>query len=181
MTKKKLEIVGAVVILILLLLLLWFVLRKPKTEVPINNEPEQVVDSLPEVNPADVPAPGVVSASTIGRIFVERFGSYSSESNFENVDDVMSLATPSYQAELETLVASYRRQVDEADGYTGISTVVIGVTVISESETDASFLIMTQREEAVGNPGNTTLRYQNAEVSLVKSGDDWLIDDLAWK
>jgi hypothetical protein len=25
------------------------------------------------------------------------------------------------------------------------------------------------------------LRYQDAEVSLVKVGDDWLINDLTWK
>lgn len=181
LSRRKIEVIAAIVILILLIVLIFLVLRKPKTEEVETQEPEQQEQTMPEVNPADVPAPGVVSASTVSRIFVERFGSYSSESDFANVDDVMSLATPSYQAELEDLVESYRRQFDENAGYTGISTIVIGVKTLSESETEAAFLVTTQREEAVGNPGNTTLRYQDAEVYLVKSGDDWLVNDLIWK
>ncbi len=163
------------------LILLIFVLKKPKTNDADTSEPEQVVETMPEVNPADIPAPGVVSASTVARIFVERFGSYSSETDFANVDDVMKLATPTYQDELETLVAGYRRQFDEDAGYTGISTQVITIKTVSESDTEATFLVTTQREEAVGNPGNSTLRYQDAEVTVVKSGDDWLINALTWK
>jgi hypothetical protein len=175
------EVIAAVVILILLLILLLFIFRKPKVLVEDVQEPEQVVQVMPEVNPADIPAPGVVSASTVARIFVERYGSYSSETDFANVDDVMALATPTYQTELEASVDGYRRQFDEDDGYTGISTIVIGMKTTSESEVATSFLVTTQREESVGSPGNTTLRYQDAEVGLVKSGDDWLINDLTWK
>ncbi len=180
LTRRKLEVIAAVLILLLLLVVLWLALYKPKPE-PVTAEPEVVVEVVPVVDPAQVPAPGVVSAGTVARIFVERFGSYSSETDFANVDDVMILATPAYQAELAALVASYRRQFDADDGYTGISTSVITLKNLTESETAANFLVTTQREEAVGNPGNATLRYQDAEVSLVKVGDDWLINDLTWK
>ncbi len=181
LSRRKIEVIAAVVILILLLVLLFFILRKPKAEIDQNPEPEEIVNAMPEVDPQDIPEPGVVMASTVTRIFVERFGSYSSESDFANVDDVMKLATLTYQDELESLVAGYRRQFDENAGYTGISTIVIGIKMLTESDVAATFLVTTQREEAVGNPGNATLRYQDAEVSLVKSGDDWLINDLAWK
>ncbi len=178
-TPRQLEITAAVVILILLLLLLFIIFRQPEgsEDTPM---PEVVVDTLPKLDPADVPAPGVVSASTVARIFVERFGSYSSETDFANVDDVKALATPSYQAELESLVNGYRRQFDDTAGYSGVSTRVISLKIVSESETASTFKLTTQREEAVGTPGNTTLRYQDVEVSLVKTGDDWLINDLTW-
>lgn len=180
LSRRKIEVIVAIVILIILVLLLIFFLRKPKEEVIQTPEPEQVTQELPAVRPEDIPTPGVVSASTVARIFIERFGSYSSESDFANVEDVMALATPTYQEELEATVDGYRRQADENAGYTGVSTVVISVKTTSESEAATTFLITTQREEAVGTPGNTTLRYQDAEVSLVKSGDDWLINDLVW-
>lgn len=181
LSRRKLEVIAAVLILILLIVLLFFIFRKaPVTEeVPANTSvPTQVT---PEVNPALVPTPGVVSAGTIARTFVERFGSYSSETDFANVDDVMKLATISYQAELEALVASYRRQFDAEAGYTGVSTQVITLKTVSETDAATTFLVTTQREEAVGTPGNTTLRYQDAQVELVKSGDNWLINDLTWK
>ncbi|MFZ2681566.1 MAG: hypothetical protein WAZ14_00485 [Patescibacteria group bacterium] len=181
LTRKRVEIIVAVVILLVLLLILALVLKKPKDTTETIVEAEPVIKELPEVQPEDVPAPGAVSAGTVARIFVERFGSYSSESNFENVDDVMLLATPAYQSTLQTLVAGYRRQLDEASGYTGISTIVIGVKTESVTETDATLLITTQRQEAVGSPGNVSVRYQDAEVNLVKSGEDWLINGLTWK
>lgn len=182
LTRRKIESIVAVVILVVLLVLLWLlVFRKSKTQVDVNPEPTPVVQIVPEVNPADVPAPAVVSASTVTRIFIERFGSYSSESDFANVDDIMSLATPAYQAELEALLVTYRRQYDPEAGYNGISTRVITLKPTLESEAEATFLVTTQREEAVGNPGNTNLRYQDADVSLVKAGEDWLVNDLTWK
>lgn len=182
LSRRKLEVIAAVLILIVLILLLWwFVFRQPKPEVVVNPQPDNIADLVPSVNPADVPAPGVVSAQTITRIFIERFGSYSSESDFANVDDIMSLATPSYQAELNSLLETYRRQYDAEAGYSGISTRVITIKTVSESDTASTFLVTTQREEAVGTPGNTTLRYQDAEVSLVKVGEDWLVNDLNWK
>jgi hypothetical protein len=181
LSRKKLEVIAAVAILILLLVLIFLFLRKPKTEVVVEEVPVEQIQVMPDIDPADIPAPGAVSAGTVTRIFVERFGSYSSESDFANVDDIMSLATPSYQTELDSLVAGYRRQFDEDAGYTGISTIVIGMKSLSESDTATTFLVTTQREESVGTPGDTTLRYQDVEVSLVKSGDEWLVNDLIWK
>ena len=165
------------------LALLWLLLKpkaEPGTDTPVT-EPEPVAQQLPEVNPADIPAPGVVSASTIARTFIERFGSYSSQSDFANVDDIRVLATASFQAELDQQVAELRSVTDAEGGYTGVSTTVISMKTVSETETETTFLITTQREESVGTPGNTSVRYQDVEVSLVKSGDSWLISDVTWQ
>jgi hypothetical protein len=148
---------------------------------PADTGSQTTVIPLPEVAPEDVPAPEMVSAATFARIFVERFGSYSSESDFANVDDILALATPRFQAELESLVETYREQLEDQEGYTGISTLFIGYKTLSETETSATLLVTTQREESVGNPDNTTLRYQDVEVALVRNGDSWLIDDVTWK
>lgn len=172
----------AVVILIALLVLLWFMFKQPRVpEAPTSVPEQQATQTVPEVNPASVPAPGVVSASTVARTFIERFGSYSSESDFANVDDIMALATARYQEELRGIVAGYRRQFSQQTNYSGVSTYVITLKTTDESVAATSFLVTTQREEAVGNPGNTTVRYQDVDIDLVKVGDNWLIDDLRWQ
>lgn len=182
LTRKKLEIAGAIIILAALLLLLLWLLNKSRTESPeVLVDEQPIVQELPAINPADLPTQAAVSASTVARIFVERFGSYSSESNFANVDDVMSLASTGYQSTLKSLVAQYRQDLAANSGYTGVSTRVINAVLVSEAESAATFLIKTQREEAVGTPGNATLRYQDVEVDLIKVGEDWLINDLNWK
>ncbi|MDQ5952318.1 MAG: hypothetical protein QG626_445 [Patescibacteria group bacterium] len=180
-SRKKIEVIVAVVVLVLLAILLYLATRQPAAEPQVSDLPQAQSTSLPPVDPKTVPAPGVVSAGTVARTFIERFGSYSSETDFANVDDVMKLATPTYQSELDTLVNGYRRQFDAEAGYTGVSTQVISMKTVTETDAATTFLVTTQREEAVGTPGNTTLRYQDAEVNLIKSGDSWLVNDLTWK
>lgn len=181
LSRRQVEVITAVLVLIALVVVLFLIFRKPQQTVETTTETETQTQAMPEVQPEDVLAVSTVSAGTVTRTFIERFGSYSSESNFANVDDILSLATPEYRTELEALVAGYRRNFDATAGYSGVSTVVITLKATAETETTATFAVTTQREEAVGNPGNTTLRYQDAEVSLVKAGDNWLVNDLVWK
>ncbi len=181
LSRRQFEVIAAVLILVLLLILLVWMLTKNDREVDEIVVPAGAVEIKPVIDERDIPTPGAVSASTVARVFVERFGSFSSETDFANVSDIMQLATSSYQSELAALVASYRRQTVELAGYTGISTLVISLKPVSESDTATTLLVTTQREEAVGDPGNTTLRYQVAEVSLVKVGDNWLVNELAWQ
>ncbi len=196
-SKRKLEIAVAVAVLIMVIILLWILFKRDKPDVTSTPEtpPPETIVTPPTVNPANIPTPGVVSATTIARTFIERFGSYSTETDFANVDDIRVLATPSFlansassagscgcfQAEMDQQVAVLRQGMDPDGGYTGVSTTIISIKTQTEAETSTTFLITTQREESVGNPGNTTVRYQDVEISLVKSGDDWLVDDVTWK
>jgi hypothetical protein len=169
---------GVLVALAILLLALFF--RKDEEasteiETPVVRDDESVV---PHVDPEDIPAQHEVSAATVGRIFVERFGSFSSESDYENIDDVMTLATTSLQSRLEDLAETARGERN--DEYYGVSTRIITVKTEVATETSARFLITTQREEAIADPGNTSVRYQDIRVELLKEGDSWLVDAFTW-
>ncbi len=182
MNRRAIEIIVASVVLLGLVLLVLFLLtRGDKPPAPAPTPEPQVTSGMPEVNPEDVPPPAVVSAQTVARVFVERFGSYSSESDFANVEDVIALATPSFAIELENVLAAERRASVTGGAYYGISTFVISSKVQSESETATTLFITTQRRESVGSPGNTTTRYQDIEVSLEKVDENWLIADYTWK
>jgi hypothetical protein len=183
LSKKRLEGIVALAIIIMLVLLIWWLLRPRPTSTNLpspDTQTEQEVQAVPEVSPLSIPTQQAVTAGTIARIFVERFGSYSSQSDFANVDDVKVLATPRFQSVLERQKTSLG-QADKALGYTGVSTKVISIKTLTESEAEASFSITTQREDSVGSPGNTSIRYQDVEISLVKTGDDWLVDNLVWQ
>lgn len=182
---RRTEIIIAVVVLILLGLVLgWILFRGKNTpektgggrDIPVSENGTDV----PSVPEEMIPQVATVSASTIVKTFVERFGSYSSESDFANVDDVISLATPTFKNELTRLAANARKSASKDDAYYGISTIVLSTSMKDETETSATMVALTQREEAVGSPGNTTVRYQSITVDLVKDGDDWLIDGFTW-
>ena len=186
-TRKKIEIIVAIIVLIVFIVALVMFVSKttPDQQIVVDDASGQLDTSgdrgsqVSEVDPADIPSVSAVSASTIARTFVERFGSYSSEVDFMNVEDVLSLATEDFEDELTGIIERARRNADDA--YYGISTVVITTKVVKQTDSTATLRMTTQREEAIDDPANTTVRYQDIVIELVKDGDDWLIDGFTWQ
>lgn len=122
-----------------------------------------------------------VSASTVAGIFVERFGSYSSESDLSNIEDILSLATATYQDELRALIEEVRR-AGASDSYYGVTTRVIGkkMTDLDEAAGTASFDVLTQREESIGSVQETTVRYQTMRLELKQEEGVWKVVSATW-
>jgi len=181
---KKTEIGLAVgIIALLIIVVIAFMLRQTAGTViaPVavreGLRPSPADTASPNA-PASAPAP-VANPQTAAMIFVERFASYSSESNFANVTDVLPLVTSSLATSIQAVAAEQRAKgVDQA--YYGISTKVISQNVKEQTDAAATILVSTQRQEAIGGPTNTTVRYQDITVSLVKEGDAWKVNDFVW-
>ncbi len=125
-------------------------------------------------------APNETSAITVARTFVERLGSYSSEADAANIEDIIPMATSSFQKKLESLVKEIRSSTSTA--YYSVSTLVVTAPVtVSASATSTVLSMTTQRVESFGDPGNSTKKYQSITVTLVKSGTTWLVDGYTWK
>lgn len=180
---------AGVLILIAIMLILLF-LRRPQTEVEevvIEEETFEVLEEEEEeeteviVEPLAEERKQEISASTVVGIFVERFGSYSSESDLANIEDVLSLATTSYQSELETLINEVRSGTQNSTYY-GVTTRVISkkMTVYDEAAGTASFDVVTQREESIGSVQESTVRYQTIRLELRREDGVWKIASATW-
>ncbi|MCR4312235.1 MAG: hypothetical protein NUV56_03045 [Candidatus Uhrbacteria bacterium] len=186
-TRKKIEIIAAAIVLVVFIVALVLFLRKPAEEIAVGEDEADIqLETSPdraaradEVEPADIPKDSTVSANTIARTFVERFGSFSSESDYANIEDISSLATDAFQVELNDIIEQARRNADGA--YYGISSIVITTKVVNETDTTMTLQMTAQREEAIDDPSNVNIRYQDIIVDLVKEGDDWLIDGFTWQ
>lgn len=178
-TKKRLEIAAALLIILALLILIWFLFRQPSEPEEVS-EPDEVATTVPELTTDDIKPDEPVESlpQTTVRVFIERFGSFSSESDYSNVEDVMALVTPALQNELQALAEEAR--ASSGGAYYGVSTYIVTMTEIARTDTTASYSVTTQREEAIESPGNISLRYQDIEISLVKDGLDWLVSDYYW-
>lgn len=185
---KKVEIGVAVGVLLLLVILTIILIRPKPTSGPAKPVQEQIPNA--QMNPSGTPAattipvvtlpPEPASPITTAAIFVARFASYSSESDFTNVTDVLPLATATFQAKLQE-IAQDQRTRDTDTTYYGLSTKVIGNSKVSETDTAAEIRLMTQQQESLGGPGNTTIKYQNITVQLVKEGDTWKVNGFVWE
>ena len=71
-------------------------------------------------------------------------------------------------------------RASSSEAYYGVSTTVIGLTKQVVTDDEVEFLVTTQRRESIDSPANTVVKYQDINVTLVPSGDTWLVSDFSW-
>src|SRR5688572_30740022 len=140
MDKKKVEILIAILVILALIIALFFLLREPKpaSDTPGEVAEETVTEPVSEVDSRTTESPPDV----IARTFVERFGSYSTDVDYLNVEDVKALATTSLQAQLDDLLVEARDV--SPTSYYGVTTKVITIDTVESSESSATLEMTTQ-------------------------------------
>jgi hypothetical protein len=196
-TKKIIGVIVGVIILLILLLLLWPLRQQPIPTV-VNNQPTQegqtgnlntsgggavkppVIEatepSVPEADTADPRS----NLKSVAAAFAERYGSYSNQGNFENLEELRALMTDSLSAQTETFVEQARASSAAGAAYVGYTTRSIGTTVsgFSEIEGTATVVVNTQRQELTAQ--GTRVYYQELELKFVREGEIWKVDSAVW-
>lgn len=132
-------------------------------------------DAAAPVAPAK--EPDRQASESLARFFIERIGSYSNQSDFQNVDDVKPLMT----ARVQTWAEGLKKQGTAGGGYRGVTTKALSLEVIDwKSKQSAVMRVSTQRQEQQDGAADRVY-YQDAEVNLVYQGDGWLVDGVYWK
>lgn len=199
MSRKTKILIVAGGILLLLLLAYWLFIR-PSYEAPGGNVNSAAnVNGLPSSNPVALPAVNTSGSlpetavpdgekvnsdvSRLAAAFAERFGSYSNQGSFENILDLRSLMTEKMKVWADDFVEKNSAASGSNAIYSGVTTKAISVEMPDVSgASSATVTVKTQRRETSGSMvGNEKIVYQDLELSMVKVGDEWKIDDAAWK
>ena len=115
------------------------------------------------------------ASKQLAKIFIERFGSYSSDSNYQNIKDVQTLVTSNLWSSLKLMIGDN----DSTQSYTGVTTKVVATTENSWSSSAAKYTLSTMRTTSKNGSSSTT--NQDVEVSLTKVNGSWLVDGYTWK
>lgn len=107
--------------------------------------------------------------------FVEVFGSYSTDSDYQNLFDLEEMVTDSYWGQLERYIDSD----EKADDYS-IWTNTLKANVANLSDDSAEVLVKTQRGERESKQSLEKIFYQDAEVFLLKEAGLWLVNKVTW-
>ena len=191
-TKKQRLIIGGSIVLICLLLLLWILLtlRKPViTEDVVVSQPTENVIENNQVNVQDQDLDAVAvesiekrqktaSINSLSKTFVERYGSYSNEANFENLKDVISMMAPEFAEYTQNIIDTSK----SPDEYYGITTRVITVNVEELDEVVGSAVVVlnTQREESKVSVSNRSVWYQKIRIEFLKMSGVWKVVSASW-
>ncbi|KKW32353.1 MAG: hypothetical protein UY77_C0026G0006 [Candidatus Uhrbacteria bacterium GW2011_GWA2_53_10] len=177
-------IITGILVLAIVISLWRFLQLSPPSEVgnPVAEEPAQeTVPAVSTESQAELEArqrerQRSASVQTTVKSFVERYGSFSTESNFANLRDVLPLTT----GELETKTHQLLANPPVPTEYYGVTTRVVAITLGEMDEGNAEVTVSTQREETKGATKTTSVRYQSIKLSLQKVNGEWKVSNATW-
>jgi len=200
-------------ILIILFLLIFAALvylflnyyQAPAAQEQVNVNLNQTV-TVPEVTPPGIdeynqPNPAVVldlqtenetttqapvkdnGALLVATAFVERFGSYSNQGDYANLDDLEIFMADNFKNWLPTYKEQLQAQNPDFNTYYAINTKAISTQINSMDEEagTANILIKTQREEFKNSPANSNIFYQDIILDLVNVDNQWKVKGAYWQ
>jgi len=185
MTRRKKLTILAVILILAIILLLWFLLRFRQAQGDVVVVPVQEIEELPAPTTSPIQQQRVeerqttASVQTLAKTFTERYGSYSNESEFENLRDLFPLMTQEFAGK----TALFIQNTTIPETFYGVTTRVISIDVVEYDEVagSAQLTVKTQREEAIDSSQNISVRYQDLEIDFVFQGGQWFISDAVWQ
>ncbi len=139
---------------------------KAETTEPTESEP--VIDPL------------VSLKSRLGpqaRSFIERYGSYSSDSNWENLKGLLGMMSQKLRVATQAQIA---QDLIGEKGFYGLTTKVISMELKDfDLENLAKFLASVQQRETKGNLTNSL--FKTVELIFIKEGGEWRVDEISFK
>lgn len=187
--------VALLLVLAISIVLVIFSNKKTDTEVPkIEGEQNQAVfneqtgalitsgDTVPMVINENTPIASMndeekikSAVQNIAKIFIERYGSYSTDNPGENLKDLEILSTPDLWKILKSRIDS----MTTGQEFVGVTTRAFSSTIVSFEKNNAKVRVISAREE--NKNGEIRNFNQEAEVELLFAQGSWLVDDVKWK
>jgi len=116
--------------------------------------------------------------------FAERFGSYSNQSNYSNINDLKIFMSQKMSDWADNYIKENRAKNQANDIYYGITTKSVSseVKVFDDDLSKATILIKTRRREALGTTNNVSKTYnQDILITFVKEKGAWKVDSAYWQ
>lgn len=180
MNKRK-KIIIIALVLLLIMVLIWLLLRQQslvdQTNTNTNPEnvfkpPSQNLQYQPVLSAPETAAE--FTAITLAKNYAERFGSWSTDKQGKNLEELTSLSTSKMQTYLQGI------KLEAAAEFYGVSTKTIASEIRSLDDKQAVILVKTQREEKKGNL-DPVVKYQDILITLIKNNNNWLVDSAIWQ
>lgn len=199
--KRLIGILAVIVIIIAIIGALFFWLKRkpaakpvgspnPSTQTPANLPPaatpaaqEENADTQEEQAPAPI-RQETTSADLIrlAKAFAERFGSYSNQSNFNNITDLKIFMTEKMSEWADGKLIEMRKNKPAYEIYFGVTTKAVATELVSfdNNSGKSEVVVSTQRRESSGTKGNTRNYYQDINIKFVKEDNVWRVDSATW-
>jgi len=143
------------------------------------NQAVNVVNTVNSLEPASAQqtVSEAVGKQRLVTHFVERWGTYSNQSNFENISEALPFMTESMQVYGRQLIATGRAR-PSGETFFGTTTVVLSTVDGASTDASAEYTVSTQRIEKTGD--SERAYYQDIVVTLQKVAGEWKVNKAVW-
>ena len=190
-TSKALVILLMIVVLAVVVFFIWWMFFRNEPAVvntntqPAANTNAEVITINATVNIAvnqniNSQAEDQLEIIRLANLFTERFGSYSTEAEFQNIVDLKPYMTKKMQAWADSYVKIQKARISDTD-FSSIVTKVMTTKVTSHVGNKAEVELSTQRIETGSDIGGQSSYYQGIILKMTEESDGWLIDEATWQ
>jgi len=193
--RARLFLVATIVILVILSISIFLIVMSKKKAAPAaettptttdniidtTNFPAQLTQPAATTVPAGVTVKPPTSeevqknaAQQMAKIFIERYGSYSTDNDYQNIREVETLVTPNLWATLSKKIGT---PINGGDFY-GVTTKAVTTNILDWAKTSAVVEINAMRTENMN--GTISTSNQKVKVTVLQSGDQWVVDKFEW-
>ncbi len=143
---------------------------------------QPLYDSGSALSGAQPPVPLPEKLTGVVTPFVDRFGTYSNQANYDNLEALLPFMTQRLKEWSQNKIDESKKKPFPKE-YFGVTTKSLTPNVISidDKEGRAEIKVSTQRTESVGTQSNAKVYNQDIVIKLVKDDTMWLIDSAEWK
>lgn len=119
--------------------------------------------------------------TSVSSSFTKRFGSYSTDTNFENIERSRYLMTTTMSDQADRIIQAGQNNDTAGDTFSSVDSVVTGVTItdFADGATGATVEVSVRQTQRIGQ-GTTNYANAKARATLKKEGDRWLVDSFRW-
>lgn len=198
--RTRLFIIISLVVLLILGVSIFLVVRfGKKATTPVENSQNTLTTSDPSNSSTNYPDTQVVNtpiatpptnfspeeiekntAKQLAKVFIERYGTYSTDNGSENIKEVKSLVVPEFWQTLSARIQEGVVNENQAPSgnFSSMSTQVFNLVLkdwLSNSAVVAMQLVRTEEKDGV-----RTVKHQNVEINMVKQNGQWLVQNFKW-
>lgn len=197
--RTKIIIIIIVILVVLALVLLVLApLMFPKKEKgninTVNGEPLNVNTGtngfLPNANVTVNPTPKILTKEpkaqsvleALARTFAEKFGSFSTHGNYENLKDLKHLMTEDMKQWADNYIQENSKKSNTE--FYGVTARAIKVELIAmnDEETSAQAVVTVQKEETGGSlSARKNISYVKLVLDFIKIDGEWKVNAASWK
>ena len=162
-------------------------IKSPKKIKEIKIINEQIINNLEENKPKTAVSSVRSSKDDLMRLsssFTERFGSYSNQSDYSNLSNLIIFMSDKMKNWAENFIKESRINKGPTDIYYGITTKVVKEEILKYDEDleVAEVLVNTRRKEASASAENYSDTFsQNITISFIKENGAWKVDSAEWQ